>query len=52
MRLTSADRKIIGGSACEYYPKSNCGLLTYFAVRPEWQRRYVHHLNALAADPI
>jgi len=35
------DRKIIGGSACEYYPQSNSGLLTYFAVRPEWQRRGV-----------
>ena len=40
-------RKILGGSACEYYPNSNCGLLTYFAVRPEWQRRY-----ATLAPPI
>jgi len=29
---------IIGGVACEYYPISNCGLLTYIAV-DETKRR-------------
>jgi hypothetical protein len=33
---------MIGGSACEYYPKSNCGLLTYFAVKPEFRRKYAY----------
>jgi len=30
-----AEKKtILGGCACEYYPQSNCGLLTYIAVDP------------------
>jgi len=28
---------IIAGLSCEYYPKSKCSLLTYIAVKPEYQ---------------
>jgi len=39
---TDKERKrVIGGSACEYYPNSNCGLLTYFAVLPEFRQKGV-----------
>jgi len=47
---------IVGGGVCEYYPKSNCGLYTYTATSPSWQRRGVgglivkHVLNAIALE--
>lgn len=28
------NKNIIGGISCEYYPKSNCALMTYIAVNP------------------
>jgi len=34
-------KRVVGGSACEYYPNSNCGLLTYFAVIPEFRQKGV-----------
>eukprot|EP00160_Parvularia_atlantis_P014350 Unigene3522_Nuclearia_a/m.10756 Unigene3522_Nuclearia_a/g.10756 ORF Unigene3522_Nuclearia_a/g.10756 Unigene3522_Nuclearia_a/m.10756 type:complete len:264 (-) Unigene3522_Nuclearia_a:63-854(-) len=48
--------KIAGGVACEYYPKSNCGLLTYIAVDTEWRQKSLGRvlvrevLKALHAD--
>jgi len=47
---------IVGGVAFEYYPKSNCGLMTYIAVNPQFQRKGVGHflvshvLEGLHAD--
>ena len=32
-------QSILGGAVCEYYPGSNCGLLTYFAVNPNVKGR-------------
>lgn len=35
-QVDGAEKKVIlGGCACEYYPVSNCGLLTYIAVDPK-----------------
>jgi len=35
LQKDGAEKKtILGGCACEYYPQSNCGLLTYIAVDP------------------
>jgi len=31
--------RLMGGCACEYYPQSNCGLLTYFAVDPKFRNK-------------
>lgn len=38
-RSDSKRERIVAGTACEYYPKSNCGLMTYTAVNPAWQKR-------------
>jgi len=39
-----AEKKVIlGGCACEYYPRSNCGLLTYIAVDPTQRSKGISH---------
>jgi N-acetylglutamate synthase-like GNAT family acetyltransferase len=51
--------RILGGGAFEYYPQSNCGLLTYFAVNPKIKGKglgrvlvaeVLHNLTAASRD--
>jgi len=49
---------ILGGCACEYYPQSNCGLLTYIAVDPNQRKRGISNhivsqvLTTLGGDAV
>lgn len=38
-RLGEADPVIVGGQGVEYYPESQCGLLTYLVIAPEFRGR-------------
>jgi len=50
--------RLMGGCACEYYPQSNCGLLTYFAVDPKYRNKGIGRylvdnvLTTLNADAV